>query len=291
MERVAPKVDIAAGRRTTGKGRQHLISLLPAIIFFAIFFVYPLTRMIGLSFTAPEGVFHYYAKIFESPVYARVLGMTFQTALGVTLICVALAIPTSYYMAKLRGPMAGILILAVVLPFFTSILIRTYAWMAILGQEGVVNQLLIYMGLISKPLRLMHNTFGVYVGMVHVLLPFTILPTYSVMRGIDPTLAPAAQSLGASPRKAFFSVLLPLSLPGIASGALLVFLIAIGFYITPALLGGLRDIMISNLIELQVVELLNWGFASALAVFLLTTTMVVMVIYNRFWGLDRMTVT
>jgi putative spermidine/putrescine transport system permease protein len=162
--------------------------------------------------------------------------------------------------------------------------------MALLGRAGVVNQVLQWTGLTVGPIRLMHNEFGVYVGMVHVLLPFMVLPVYSVMSGIDPRLPRAAASLGATPRRALSTVFLPLALPGIASGALLVFLIAIGFYITPALLGGPRQVMISNLVEVQVIELLQWGFGSALAFVLLAATLVLMALFDRFLGLERLTV-
>jgi ABC-type spermidine/putrescine transport system permease subunit I len=269
---------------------RRLLPLVPALVFLAVFFLYPLVRMIALSFDAPEGPLAYYTSIVASPVYMTVLALTFKTALGVTLICVLFGVPTAYLLANLEGSWRNVLLMAVALPFLTSILIRTYAWMAILGRNGVVNQLLQAVGLTSTPMRLMHNELGVYVGMVHVLLPFMILPAYSVMSGIDRRLLHAAQSLGASPRKALVSVFLPLALPGIASGALLVFLIAIGFYITPALLGGPKQVMISNLIEVQVMELLNWGFGSALAFVLLAATVVLMVLFDRFLGLERLTV-
>jgi len=269
---------------------RRFLPLVPALVFLAVFFLYPLVRMIALSFDAPEGPLAYYASIVASPVYMTVLALTFKTALGVTLLCVLFGVPTAYLLANLEGTWRNVLLIAVALPFFTSILIRTYAWMAILGRNGVVNQLLQAAGLTSAPMRLMHNELGVYVGMVHVLLPFMILPVYSVMSGIDRRLLDAAQSLGASPRKALVSVFLPLALPGIASGALLVFLIAIGFYITPALLGGPKQVMISNLIEIQVMELLNWGFGSALAFVLLAATVLLMVLFDRFLGLERLTV-
>jgi ABC-type spermidine/putrescine transport system permease subunit I len=269
---------------------RRWLPLAPAVVFLAAFFLYPLGRMLALSVGAPEGPLAYYAAILASPVYATVLGLTFKTALGVTLLCIALGVPTAYLLASLTGPWRTVLLVAVALPFLTSILIRTYAWMAILGRHGVVNQLLQATGLVDGPLRLMHNEFGVYVGMVHVLLPFMILPVYSVMSAIDRRLLRAAQSLGASPRRAFLTVFLPLALPGIASGALLVFLIAIGFYITPALMGGPRQVMISNLIEVQVIELLQWGFGSALAFVLLAATVVLMVLFDRFLGLERLTV-
>lgn len=269
---------------------RRLLPLVPALVFLAVFFLYPLVRMIALSFDAPEGPLAYYTSIVASPVYMTVLALTFKTALGVTLLCVLFGVPTAYLLANVEGTWRNVLLMAVALPFLTSILIRTYAWMAILGRNGVVNQLLQAAGLTSAPMRLMHNELGVYVGMVHVLLPFMILPVYSVMSGIDRRLLHAAQSLGASPRKALVSVFLPLALPGIASGALLVFLIAIGFYITPALLGGPKQVMISNLIEVQVMELLNWGFGSALAFVLLAATVVLMVLFDRFLGLERLTV-
>jgi putative spermidine/putrescine transport system permease protein len=267
-----------------------LLPLVPALVFLAVFFVYPLLRMVGLSFGAPDGPFGYYQLIGRNPVYVTILGLTFKTALVVTGLCVLLGVPTAYLLASVRGTARTVLLVAVVLPFLTSILIRTYAWMAILGRQGVVNQALLASGLISAPLPLMHNAFGVYVGMTHVLLPFLILPVYSVMTGIDGRLLRAAESLGATPRRALATVYVPLALPGIASGALLVFLIAIGFYITPALLGGPRQVMISNLIEVQVLELLNWGFGSALAFLLLGATVVVMVFFDRVLGLERLTV-
>lgn len=269
---------------------RRVLPLIPALVFLAVFFVYPLGRMIALSFGSPEGPLAHYAAIVASPVYMTVLALTFKTALGVTLLCVLFGVPTAYLLANLEGTWRNVLLVAVALPFLTSILIRTYAWMAILGRNGVVNRLLQAAGLTSAPVPLMHNELGVYVGMVHVLLPFMILPVYSVMSGIDHRLLRAAQSLGASPRKALVSVFFPLALPGIASGALLVFLIAIGFYITPALLGGPKQVMISNLIEVQVVELLNWGFGSALAFVLLGATVLLMVLFDRFLGLERLTV-
>jgi len=269
---------------------RQWLPLAPALAFLALFFVYPLARMVALSMGAKEGPFAYYASILTSPVYMTVLGLTFKTALGVTLLCVVLGVPTAYLLASLQGTWRNALLVAVALPFLTSILIRTYAWMAILGRNGVVNQLLLGAGVTEAPVRLMYNELGVYVGMVHVLLPFMILPVYSVMSAIDRRLLRAAESLGASPRRALLTVFLPLALPGIASGALLVFLIAIGFYITPALLGGPKQVMISNLIEVQVMELLQWGFGSALAFVLLAATVLLMVLFDRFLGLERLTV-
>ena len=159
--------------------------------------------------------------------------------------------------------------------------------MVLLGRNGLVNQFLLSINIIDSPMHMMHNRFGVYVGMVNVLLPFLIFPLYSVMKGIDKNLIKAAYVLGTPPWKAFIKVFFPLSLSGVAGGGLLVFIIALGFYITPALLGGPKDTMISLMIQAQVEELLNWGFGSALATILLIAALIVFVIYNRFLGIDK----
>jgi len=175
----------------------------------------------------------------------------------------------------------------VVLPFFTSIIVRTYAWMVLLGRNGVVNQSLTWLGLTDMPLPLLYNQGGVLIGMTYVLLPYMVLTVYSVMHGIEPGLIRAAHSLGASRWQAFRRVFLPLSLPGIAGGTLLVFILSLGFFITPALMGGPSDVMIAMLIEREVEFTLNWSFASALAVILLMLTLVGFVGYNRIVRLER----
>jgi ABC-type spermidine/putrescine transport system permease subunit I len=174
----------------------------------------------------------------------------------------------------------------VLLPFWTSILVRTYAWMVLLGRQGIVNQLLLWIGLIDEPLRLLNTTFAVYVAMVHILLPFMILPLYSVIRGIEGNLLRAAEGLGASPFGVFRQIVLPLSLPGISAGCLLVFILALGFFITPALVGGPKDLMIAVLIQQQV-ELFDWPFASALAVLLLATALLAFAGFARRLGIEE----
>ena len=176
----------------------------------------------------------------------------------------------------------------VIVCLWTSILVRSYAWMAILQRTGIINTLLIKAGFIAQPLKLMYNSFGVTVGMAHVLLPFMIMPLYGVMKGIDRNLLKAAQNLGASPFKAFVRVFIPLSVPGIAAGCILVFVVALGFFITPALLGGGRVVMISNLIDTQVNQLLNWGLAAAISIVLIVITLTLFYIANRFLGLFKM---
>jgi putative spermidine/putrescine transport system permease protein len=177
--------------------------------------------------------------------------------------------------------------IVVVLPFFTSVIVRTYAWMVLLGRTGLVNQSLTALGLAPGPLPLLYNQAGVLVGMTYVLLPYMVLTLYSVMRGIDGALIRAAYGLGASRLQVFRRIFLPLSLPGVAGGTLLVFILSLGFFITPALMGGPADMMIAMLIEREVEITLNWAFASALAVILLALTLVGFVGYNRIIRLDR----
>jgi len=178
-------------------------------------------------------------------------------------------------------------VMFVLLPLWTSILVRTYAWMVLLQANGVLNNVLRWLRVIDEPLRLMYNETGVVIGMAQVLLPFAILPLYASLRSIDPRLARAAQSMGAGPWRRFYSLTLPLSMPGMATAALLVFVQGLGFFITPALLGGSRVITLAMVIETQVVDLLDWSLASAAAMVLLVLTAALVVGFDRLVGLDR----
>jgi len=247
--------------------------VLPAVGFLLVFYAFPLVRLLLVSVEAPRWSLTHYADFFTEPAYLRILTRTFRVSLTVTLCCLILGYPTAYVLSRVRGWGRRFLLLLVIVPYLTSFLVRTYAWMVLLGPKGVINSLLLKAGLIDTPLKLLYSAVGVHVGMVHVLLPLMILPLYSVMVGIDRTLPRAAQTLGAGPLRTFFRVFLPLSLPGVRSGCVLVFLIALGFYITPAMLGGLRDSMIAMLIESQITQLVNWGFAATAAVVLLAVTL------------------
>jgi putative spermidine/putrescine transport system permease protein len=213
-------------------------------------------------------------------IYLRTLGV----ALTVTLACLALGFPLAYLLAHLRDKTANLLLILVLLPFWTSLLVRTTAWMVVLQKEGVINSLLQTLGLIAEPLPLVFNRFGVVAAMTHILLPFMILPMYSVMRQIPASYVRAARSLGASPSTAFLRVYLPQCVPGIGAGALLVFILALGYYITPALLGGSTDQMISYFVADNMGRSLNWGLASALAAILLAAVLALYAIYDRIAG-------
>ncbi|MDR3518054.1 MAG: ABC transporter permease [Azospirillaceae bacterium] len=216
----------------------------------------------------------------NTAIYLDVLGRTFAISLAVTLSCLVLGFPVAYLLATQPARRANLLMIMVLLPFWTSLLARTAAWIVLLQREGLVNQLLLALGLIDQPLQLVYNRVGVLVAMTHVLLPFMILPLYSVMKGIPPSLMRAATSLGAPPAVAFVRIYLPQTLPGLAAGGLLVFILALGYYITPALIGGASDQMISYFIAFYTTDTVNWGMASALGAVLLTATLILAAVYG-----------
>jgi putative spermidine/putrescine transport system permease protein len=262
---------------------------LPALVFLLLFFVTPLLNMLQRSVTDPAPGLGNYAVLFQSNIYLRVLLRTFQVALVVTLLCLALGYPTAYFISGIRSlRLRNLMLVLVIIPFWTSLLVRTYAWMAILGRTGILNNALVAMGLIEQRLRLLHTRFAVLVGMTHILLPFMILTLNAVMQGIDHRLTLAASTLGANPLRAFATVFLPLSMPGVASGSLLIFIMALGFYVTPALLGGQGDIMISMMIESRARQLLEWNTASTLSAVLLVVTLAMLMVYHKLIGLDQL---
>jgi putative spermidine/putrescine transport system permease protein len=220
----------------------------------------------------------------DRAVYTNYLARTFWMSVVVTLLCIAIGYPLAFYAAHC-GPLARRLVLAaVVLPFLVSVLVRTAAWIVVLQKNGIVNSLLMRLGLVDQPLQLIFDRFGVYVVMVHVLLPFLVLPLYSVMRTIPALHMRAASSLGAPPLSAFLSVYLPQSLPGLGAGALLVFILSLGYYTTPALVGGPRDQMLSSLVTEFALEIGNWGMASAAAALLLVSTLVSYLVFAKLLG-------
>jgi ABC-type spermidine/putrescine transport system permease subunit I len=255
---------------------------LPAVVFLGVFFLVPLVAMSLRSVTDPPGAgLANYEQFFAEAAYVRVLMNTFWIALLATVACLVVGYPFAYLMTIVPGRFAGLLLIAVLLPFWSSLLVRTFAWQVLLRDTGVINRFLLDLGVINEPLTLIRTTGGVIVGMSHILLPFMVLPLYAVMRRIDPEFGRAAANLGASPMAAFLRVFVPLSLPGVLAGCLLVFILALGFYITPALLGGLRDQMISQLIVQQIQQRLDWGFGTAMSVLLVGITLVILFVASR----------
>jgi putative spermidine/putrescine transport system permease protein len=255
---------------------------VPAILFLLAFFLVPLAVMSIRSVTDPPGAgLANYQKFFAEQAFVRILMNTFWIALLATVTCLVVGYPFAYLMTIVPGRLAGVLLIAVLLPFWSSLLVRTFAWQVLLRDTGVINRFLLDLGLIHEPLTLIRTTGGVILGMSHILLPFMVLPLYAVMRRIDPEFGRAAANLGASPTTAFLRVFVPLSLPGVLAGCLLVFILALGFYITPALLGGLKDQMISQLIVQQIQQRLDWGFGTAMSVLLVGITLAILLVLSR----------
>ncbi|WP_426415019.1 ABC transporter permease [Aestuariirhabdus sp. LZHN29] len=221
-------------------------------------------------------------------IYVDMLLKTLKLSLMVTLFCIILGYPLAYLLSVLPPSKSNLLMILVLLPFWTSLLVRTSAWIVMLQGKGVVNSFLLWTGIISEPLDMMYNQIGTVVAMTHILLPFLVLPTYSVMKSISPVYMRAARSLGATPGHAFFKVYFPQSLPGLSAGAILVFILSIGYYITPALVGGRTGQMISNLIAYHMQTSLNWGLGAALAGSLLAVVLVLYGVYNRLVGASQM---
>ena len=224
----------------------------------------------------------------DQRVYQAALLRTFSISTTVTILCLLLGYPVAFLLATSPPKTARWLMILVIVPFWTSILVRTTAWYVLLQPGGVVNSVLISLHLITQPLTLVFNRIGVLIGMTHVLLPFMILAIYAVMKGISPVYQRAALSLGAHPAVAFLRIYLPQTLPGVGAGVFLVFIMALGYYITPALLGGGGDEMISQLIAIQMERQLNWGLAGALSLYLVAATLCFYFLFNRVVGVDRL---
>ncbi len=221
-------------------------------------------------------------------IYIRMLVQTVWISTVVTVMCLLLGFPISYLLATLPTRKSNILLMLVLLPFWTSLLVRTTAWVVLLQTQGLVNDLAVLIGLWDERIQLIHNRLGVYIAMVHILLPFMVLPIFSVMKGIPPSHVRAAVSLGANPLRSFIIVYLPQTIPGVGAGVLLVFIISLGYYITPALVGGPKDQMLSFFIAFNTNVAVNWGLAAALSVVLLSLVMVFFAMYNRLVGVDNL---
>jgi ABC-type spermidine/putrescine transport system permease subunit I len=272
---------------TTLSPRLSLALLAPMLLLWAGLFVYPLARLLPESLFAPGFTLEHYRRFFTAPLYLGVLLRTLRIAAVTTAICLVLGYPTAYGLSRLSPRAARVLLMLVVLPLWTSVIVRVYAWMALFQTNGLVNRVLVDWGIVAAPLRIMYGEGAVLVGMVHVLLPFMILPIWSVLRGLDPRLVTAAQNLGANGWQVFRRVVLPLSLPGAVTGTMFVFILSLGFYITPALLGGPRLLMMATLIDQQVNEMLNWPFAAAMAVVLLGLTLALVALFTRLVGFEK----
>ncbi|GLR45522.1 ABC transporter permease [Mesorhizobium amorphae] len=262
-------------------------SALPALLLVGLFFIVPVVALLLRSVTDPEPGLQNYAALFGSGTYVRVFLNTFLVASVVTAVTILVAFPVAWMLAIMPPALGSIVFGIIILSMWTNLLTRTYAWMVLLQRTGVINRTLMGLGIIHEPLPLINNLAGVTIGMVYIMLPFMILPLVGTLRAIDPMTLRAAALCGASPFEAFRRILLPLSLPGIAAGGLMVFVMSLGYFVTPALLGGTSNMMLAEMIAQTVQSLLNWGLGSAAAFVLLVVTMALYAIQLRLVGAKR----
>ena len=258
------------------------VALLPFVAVMILLFVLPTLRMLSRSFLEPAPGLDNYLLIFDNSLYRQVFATTFRVSLTVTLISIALAFPMAQFVLRC-GPLLRSIIFAIVLvPFWTSLLVRVYGWTFLLQRTGIINGTLQALGITARPLKLMYNEGGVLIGITHYMLPFMIFSIYAALKAVDPRLAAAAATMGARPMRVFFKITLPLVMPGIIAGSLLVFIGSLGFFVTPALMGGPADMMLANLITFQAKEALNWPLAAAVASVLVCAVSLLAWIYFRF---------
>jgi len=260
-----------------------LALLAPALLILTLVFLYPVLLVLLRSVTVPELGFQNYVSLWSVPANVLIIRKTFSVALWTTLACLVIAYPFAYYVSQLPKKTARLLLFLSLAPLFTAILARLYAWTVILGRRGVINETLMGLGLIEKPLDLLFTPFAVTVGMVHVLLPYMILVLYSVMVKIDGAMLEASRTLGAGGFQTFRRVFLPLSMRGVYAGSLLVFIVALGFFITPAVLAGGDHLTVAVYIEQQI-STLRWGTASAMATILLVASIAIFLVFDHLFG-------
>jgi len=281
---------VKAPRFRLGASWRQVFMAAPLVVLLLALLVYPVGQLLLLSIQNDEGFsLASYRQLFASSVYINVLLITLKISLWTTLLSVVAAYPVAYLISASSPKRKGTLLFWVLLSFWTSFLVRAFAWVVLLGRNGVINQLLLSMGVIDAPANLLYSVGSVLVGMVHALMPLAVLTMLSVMENIDRNLPRAAATLGAPPGTAFWTVYFPQSLPGVAAAAIMVFVTAIGFFIVPALLGGRQETMITQIIIDQVQQTMNWGFAGAISVLLLVVVLAVFALYDKLLGLSSMT--
>lgn len=272
----------ALARAERKEHTSMLLLLTPALVMVVVLLIMPLCWLAFQSVQTEEGFsLANYIRIFQETIYWDTFALTFKISFMVTILSILMGFPIAYAASRLQGFWANLILICVILPFWTSVLVRAYAWLVLLQRRGLVNQTLMDLGIIDQPLTLMHNTTGTVIGTLHVMLPFMVLPLYSVMKKIPQDLMQASESLGAKPFYTFRRVFLPMAAPGIMAGSILVFVICLGFFITPELLGGGRTILVSMLVQRNVELYHAWGAASAVGLVLL------FVVFLIFWGINR----
>lgn len=253
------------------------ITLIPALLLALIFFLIPVFIMFYQGLFDPEFTTAHFDRFWNRGAYVRIFLNSVKISATTGLLCVLIGYPTAYFIVRQKPSIRPILLFLVLVPMWMSVLVRTYAWMVLLGREGILNGALLYLGILDEPIKMMYTTGAVYVAMVQILLPVAVITCYGTMADIDQSLLSAARVMGANPFAAFRRVFLPLSLEGAVTGFLIVFVLSMGFFIVPALVGGPRDTMVANIIAVQVAKA-NWGFAASVALILLVFTLIAMVL-------------
>ena len=265
--------------------RAYWALVVLPLVALSVFYIYPLSKVLWLSVTVPKPGFGNFMLLATSEGVQRILMTTVRLCIITSIIALLMGYLIAYVMAHVSTQHRSWILLVVLLSFWLSVLIRAFAWLTLLQSRGLINTALMQLGLISEPLPLVRNEFGVVLGMVHYMIPYAVLPLYANMQGIDTRLELAARGLGATPLRVFFRVYLPMTVPGIVSAGILVFIYALGFYITPALLGGGKTIMLAEYISIQIIDTLNWGTGAMLATTLLITVVLLLCVVARFVSL------
>ncbi|PWS35772.1 ABC transporter permease [Falsiroseomonas bella] len=274
----------AAAQRQTG----WWLLILPAFLLMTAFYVAPILQVLAISFTEPQPGLQNYERLFTSESVQRVIGTTLRICLITTALALLLGYALAYRIALAEERVRRWWILAVLVPLWISVLVRAFAWVTLLRRQGLVNQALLETGVIAEPLQLVWNEFGIVVGMVHYMVPYAVLPMLASMREIDPRLLAAARGLGASRFTVFARVFLPLSAPGLIAAGVLVFIFSLGFYITPAILGGGKTLMVAEWIGLQILDLIRWGLGTMMATVLVVAILTTLAIFSRAVDLRRL---
>lgn len=264
--------------------QRHLpvLLVLPVILFVGVLFLLPVLRILMLSVTEPAVGLGNYRELFTDPVYLKIIATTVRICVLTTVITLLMAYVLAYAMANVPSSARSWMLAFLLIPFWLSVLVRAFAWVLLLSRQGIVNATLMALGVIDSPLTLLRNETGVLIGMVHFMVPYATLPMLSNMLGIDRALMAASRSLGAGPIRTFLRVYLPLSLPGVLAAGVLVFVFCLGFFITPALLGGGKTMMVAQYIQFGISETMNWGISTAFATVLLVSVLLSLSLMMRY---------
>lgn len=264
------------------------LAVLPLLTFLALFFLMPVGELLSTAFGDTSFSLQHFHRLFSVPVYTGIIANTFFISAMVTCLCVVISYPVAYAMATVSSNLRKVLLIVVLLPFWTSSLVRTTAWIVLLQKNGMLNTLLTDLNIIDEPIAFVYNLSGVLIGMTHVLMPFIVLPLYASFKSLDTSILRAAESLGASSLTIFRRIILPLTAPGVIAGSLIVFMNSVGYYITPALMGGVKQTMIAQLIADNITKELNWEFAAAISVMLLVIVLSLFFVFQHYFGLEKL---